>query len=549
MIVIIVGVLISLITFGAYQPAINNELLQWDDQYYVIYNPYIKALTWQNFQAMWINFYQANWTPLTLLSHALTYAVCGLEPWGHHLINIILHCLNTLWLFLLVLLLLPLVTQPTLSSSPRLEISQQTLLTASIIALLFGLHPQHVEAVAWVSARKDVLSLFFILPTFGFYLLYCQHEHFHIKWYLLALISFILALLSKPIAMTLPVILLLLDIYPLQRTALTGHRKARHWTILLEKMPFFLVSGIFLVITMFIQHEAGAMTELSVFGISERLLNAANSMILYLSKFLFPIFLSPLYPLSKEMSFIPVIAVMVVTILCGYGWYKHQYYWLVIWLFYLITLFPVLGLVQVGAQAAADRYAYLPTLPFYFLIGVAVAQIFYHGRLFAKLTVISILIIINFGLFQLTRQQVSIWKNNLTLWNYAASYSPNNSVIQGNLGFAYSAMGNDKEALKYYQLALSKKVDHPMYYDIGTIYYHAGIAHLRLKEFQEALLYFNGILENHLDIAHSYDIVYYQIGWIYSQSGLVAEAKIALTKALEINPQYQRAKDLLAQLH
>ncbi len=545
--IIVTGILISLITFSAYQPAINGEFLQWDDKSYVIHNAHIKSLDWQNIKNILSYFYLGNWTPITMLSHSITYAIFGLDAWGHHLVNVILHSLNTLWVFLLALLLLPLIMQstPSLFKTPH-----RMLLAASIIALGFGLHPQHVESVAWISARKDVLSFFFTIPMFGFYLFYCKSEQARIKWYVLTFIFFTFALMSKPIAMTLPLILLLFDVYPLQRTILIGTQTTNHWkTLLLEKVPFFLLSGIFLILTMIAQRDAGAVTELSVFGTTERLLNAANGMIFYISKFLFPIFLSPLYPLSKELSFTPVIVVIFITALCGYSWSKKQYFWLMIWLFYFITLSPVLGFVQVGAQAAADRYTYLPTLPFFFLVGVGLVKILDLKIKFIKLSTVMLVIVIGFGLFHLTRQQSLIWKNDLTLWNYTALYVPDSPLVQANLGHSYLIYGNYEKALEHYQLALPTHSKGRIYYDIGGVYHNAAVAYLKLNRLQEALFHFNVVVNNNLDIGHAYDVVYYQIGWIHAQLGHENDAKIALAKALEINPQHQQAKDLLTRLN
>jgi tetratricopeptide (TPR) repeat protein len=186
-------------------------------------------------------------------------------------------------------------------------------------------------------------------------------------------------------------------------------------------------------------------------------------------------------------------------------------------------------------------------------VGIGLTKIFYLKSSIAKPSMIILLIAMNVGLFHLTRQQTMIWKNDLTLWSYAAIYSPDSALIQGNLGYSYFFLGDYEKALKHYRLALPNDSQKPhskqrIYFDIGGVYYNAAVACLRLRYFQEALFYFNVILNNQLDIEHTYEVVYYQMGWIYSQMGQVAEARTALTKALEINPQYQLATELLAQL-
>ena len=554
--ILVVG-LVGLITFVAYGETLQHALLNWDDQYYVTHNPYITELNWENIQKMFA-FYQGNWTPLTWLSHAFVYAGFNLEPWGHHLANVVLHCINTLLVFLLTMVLIAVLQTEQRQFAPFADLNNPTLLAAGMTALLFGIHPQHVEAVAWVSARKDVLSQCFMLSTLLCYLFYAAAQTSKTRgfWYLLTLLGFILALLAKPIAIMLPFILILLDIYPLKRTLLTQKihifiKWDLSQTQLLEKIPFFLLSVISLLITTTAQHQGGALTSFAVFGINERLFNAANNSIFYLYKLVFPIILSPLYPLSRELNFLPLVTFLLITSVCGYAWYKQRHYWLAAWLFYLIALFPVLGFIQFGAHATADRFAYFPTLPFYFLIGIGFSNCYYSSYVRDKVSIKMMLLMLglglNLGLFHLTKQQAAIWRNDLTLWHYAVLYQPNNAIAQTNLGHAYLRQGHYEKALTCYHLAISASAKQKLFYEAGELFYSMGIAYLKLGQFSNALNSFNFLRENNLEIDQM-DMLYYYQGWLYHKQGRWREARLSLEKALVINPKHELSKSLLEKI-
>jgi len=500
-----VGVAIALVLtiFFFYHEALNNELLNWDTKAYIIDNPQIQSLTWEHLKWMFTAFYVANWHPLTWLSHAIDYALYGLNPWGHHLTSLIFHSLNTLLVFTLALVIL--------KFPPN-----QTLVAAGLAALLFGIHPQHVESVVWVAERKDVLCLFFTLLTLLTYCTIRRHT----------LLFFTLALLTKPMAVTIPFLLLLLDVYPLQRTSLTTPNQAEPYRkLLLEKIPFLLLAVISSVITLFAQ--AAAIASANEVNFSLRLLNAANSLIFYLSKFIFPVLLSPFYPFPSQLSWYPVLAGLLITFVSGYLWTKNQPYWLISWLFYIISLLPVIGLIQVGSQAAADRYAYLPTLPFYLLIGVYASH---------RLVRVSLLMVISVLLGYMTYQQIFIWRNDVTLWQQVVLYYPDSPETHHRLGNAYQRVGDYEKAIAHYLLIQNMNVR-------GNSQQLA-LTYLKMHKLPEALKIYQTMLKQPINLGEELDEVYYNIGWIYYQQHRLAEARQFIAKALRVNPHHSLAQQL-----
>jgi hypothetical protein len=542
-------------TFIAYYPALNNDFQVWDTQRYVIDNPNIKALTWENIRWMFTSFHVANWHPLTWLSHALDYALFGLDPWGHHLVSILIHCLNTVLLFALVIVLISFKSSAE-NALRFVPVNNKTLLVAGVAALLFGIHPQHVESVVWVAERKDVLCLFFILLALLSYVFYnavcATKKRFY--WYLATLWFFVLALLSKPMAVTFPVILLLMDVYPLKRTSITAslqHNRVSYQRLVVEKIPFFMLTLFSVIITILAQHDGGSISAFEHLGIEIRLLNAGNSLIFYISKFIFPIGLSPFYPYPSYRSFqeyypslIPVIAFFLITFVCSYLWTKKKYYWLITWLFYLVTLSPVIGIIQVGIQAAADRYVYLPTIPFYILLSVGIVNLLYGVKISKTIKVVIIIscFCASFLLFQLTQKQTFIWKNEFTFWNYIVAYAPNSAKAQFNLGDVYLKNDQYEKAAEHYHNAISLQPLNPKWY------VNLPMAYIELNRLQDALNILNPLIEHKIDTAPNQDYLYYLKGLIYLKQGRLQEAQQSLTKALEINPGNKRAQDFLLEI-
>lgn len=544
--------LISSVVVVAYYPSLDYFFV-WDDFSYLLGNPYITDISWKNIQWMFTTLYMSNWHPLVWLSFALDYSwQGGLNPWGYHLTNIILHNLNSIGVFLLTILLLN-ITEHGVQAAIFRPLDRSNFFAALIAALLFAIHPQHIESVAWISERKDVLCLLFILPSIFFYLFYSKQAATKWYWYSLSLIFFILAIMSKPLAVTLPVVLFLLDIYPLRRTSLLKPSSTLSlvfsWNHLFkEKIIFFIPTIFSIILTLLAQKQA--MAALEKFDLPNRIVNAIHSIFLYISKFLFPIALSPLYPFSNYFSAyqinLPKIITLIIgfillTVLLYYFWRQKKPYFLIAWLFYLVTLSPMIGIIQVGGQSAADRYTYLTTIPFCILIGTGLAYIYYrpYSRLasVAKLTTFSGIVLVGTLLFKIHQDYLPIWKNNFTLWSHAIRFNPINYIAQHNLAVEYFLQYQAyKKALEHIQLAVYSGA--PWQREelfIAEIF-------LVLERFDEALQTYHRVLA--VDPNARKDCIYHKIGWINAKQGSYEKALLALAKVSAHSPEFAYAQVL-----
>jgi len=560
----IISSLLFLTSFGIYYPSLEYDLLSWDTRAYLVNVPMIQAINWANLQEMMTSFYMGNWHPLTWFSYALDYSIFGLNPWGFHLTNLLWHSANTVLFFILSVKILNLQAVREQISFQLSE--QQVFWIAALAAFWFGIHPQHIESVVWIAERKDVLSLFFSLLCIFSYINYVQNRRG--RDYFISFLCFCLALMAKPMAVTLPVILLLLDIYPLHRTFLTQSLKPESLIKLgLEKIPFFLGSAVSALLTIMAQHHAEFIASLVQVSLELRFLNASNSLLLYLSKFLLPLGLSPLYPLDlyllkNPLAYVAAVATIFITLLSIYAWRKRHFYGLTIWLFYVVSLLPVLGLIQVGSQAAADRYAYFPTLPFYLwvaiLCGLGLAQ-----KRWQWLTGLVILLV-SVGFGAMTLKQSEIWRNDLVFWTYVHRFSPTNSGVQASLGKVYLRMGDKVKTLELWEClspptladqfteqdyqqaihnleqAVSRDNSGLTWYNLAQCYSYTGKTEPALKIFQQLL--------SQPNVEIPQDILYFRIGKMYFLQGRMAEARVALEKVLVLDPQAEPARELLKRL-
>ncbi len=549
------ALVVMAITVAVYYPSLHGDFV-WDDLPYLMGNPHIQKFNWENVTWMFTTFHLSNWHPLTWLSFAFDYYwQGGLISWGFHLTNVILHSLNSIGLLFLAILLLNKARDPAQTTFyPQTKVIG---LAAFIAALLFGIHPQHVESVAWMSERKDVLCQFFILLTVICYVFHAAATTKKIRpiWFGAALFCFLLALMAKPMAVTLPVVLLLLDVYPLQRTPLappphpTG--TALPWRrILVEKIPFFILTLISIGITLVAQTNAIVSADYIHPWI--RAINAINSVFLYISKFLLPIALSPLYNhpdyLQHPLSALTLVAgFLIANVLLIYYWVQKKYYPLVIWLFYLVTLSPVIGIIQVGDQSAADRYAYLPTTPFYILVGVGIARLYHHPRQrFDRLIQSSLImgvLLIALVLFKLNRDQLQIWKNSLVFWTYVTLVNPTNSLAHHNLAVVYFFQKKDYEkALHHTRLSIA--------YSRFPILEQVLLAEILmpLGQFEEAINAYQNALRAKVDPNLRHDCAHYNMGWMYAKLGQFEAAQHALAQVLAGSPEYPLAQTLSAAL-
>jgi tetratricopeptide (TPR) repeat protein len=540
----LVAIVPALATFLIYLPALHNNFVNWDDDDYIYQNPFIQKIDLQMFKWAFFNFHAANWHPLTWISHAVDIAVWGLNPWGHHLTNVILHSVNTLLVVFVVMRLLTVVREKTRNEiAPEFLHEKGIRLAAVATGLLFGLHPLHVESVAWISERKDLLCGFFYLS--GIYL-YLRKEWgaepssrvrapIFDKNYFLVLGCFIGALLCKPMAVTFPAVLLLLDSYPLNRFRSPGSLKK----IVLEKTPFLLLSLFSSIVTIFAQHSGSAIASLKFASFSSRVVIAAHAFYLYIQKMILPVHLVPLYPYPQEVRLftapflLSISFVLALAYSCIVGW-KVRKAWSALWAYYAITIFPVIGLIQVGFQSMADRYAYLPSLSPFVSMGlfaawtshtmshVAPASRKKTVGLLARLAAVALLLILSY----LTLTQIAIWKDSLTLWNYEISAEPDgNPVAYYHRGIAYQTNERYPEAIRDYSKAISLNPDfYEAYNNRATVYDTLDQPEPAIRDYTRSLA-----LKPHFRI-------YYNRGMSYAWVGAYANAISDFTHSLSLNP-------------
>ena len=533
------GIIIFLITFIIYTPALKNDLVNWDDPEYVYENSHISSLTLHSCHWMLTTFHAGNWHPLTWLSHAVDYAFFSLKPLGHHLTSIVLHGLNTLLVFLLAIQLMlkaKAVNAAPLPCTRSLSLPIQALIVGVVTALLFGVHPLHVESVAWVAERKDVLCAFFFLLTLCSYLFYTssvdtKNQRF---WFTACVVLFTAALMAKPMAVTLPLVLLLLDHYPLKRVSFSA-RSYLNRRVLLEKAPFFCLSMVSTVLTVLAQHGEGALPSMERLPLRFRLINAFHSPLFYAGKMLWPLDLVPIYPFPAHSDFLDLkyvfapILVVGVTGVCLLLLKRGSYLLFTAWSYYLIALSPVVGVVQVGRQAAADRYTYLPSISIFLLVGMGVSWLAGRSSSVINKVMCGVLLAMLILLAQVTIQQIKIWQDPETLWSCVVKRLPGRVLIaHNNLGQVYSNKGMYDNAVVQFEKALAIDPNYAKAYNnLGLVYYAKGM-------FDEANAQFKNALTINPNLAEAYN----NLGLVYYTKGMFDEAIVQFEKALAIDPNY-----------
>ncbi|MFQ5442322.1 MAG: tetratricopeptide repeat protein [Thermodesulfobacteriota bacterium] len=448
---------VALITLIVYLPALNNGFVNWDDPLYVTENLHIRSL---DIKWLFTGVVAANWHPLTMLSHTVDFALWNMNPWGHHLTSVILHALNTALVYMVTFRLISIAQKNTDN-----KITGRVIAGAAA-ALLFGLHPLHVESVAWVSERKDVLSAFFYLIAILLYLQYAARGASKKPlYYVMSLVVFTLALMSKPMAVSLPIVLLILDFYPLDR--LRNLKKA-----VIEKVPFFVVTIFVVVMTLSTQRTA-----MADYPLTERPVVAIKGLVFYIYKFLLPLHLAPYYPMPLEVSFlsagfiISLLVILAISAFCVLT-LRRTGKFTAAWLYYFVTILPVIGIVQVGGQAAADRYMYLPSIAFFIIIGAGAgagagacrtAAKTFGNRICLFVPVLAVLAVSVLLAFQ-TVKQIGVWKDSITLWTYETAFLEKRldrikvpvEIVYYNLGVAYDESGRHYKAIEIFSYVISK---------------------------------------------------------------------------------------------
>jgi tetratricopeptide (TPR) repeat protein len=489
--------LAAALTFIVFLPALNNDFVNWDDHRFVYENKRITSIDIDFFKWAFTN-KRMQWSPLRFFSHAIDYKIWKLNPLGHHLTNIILHSLDTFLVVLLVFALFKVVKSKTVPS-PTVEedmrFQRKALITGVVTGLLFGLHPLHVESVAWVSERKDVLYTFFYLLSLMLYLKYVSPLYKTKKkyYYFLCLLCFTMALMSKAMAVTLPLVLIILDVYPLERLRFPFSFKSQR-NVLLEKLPFIGLSIAAAFIAVSVHEEMGAITSFSKTPLTDRILVLFKSLSFYLMKMAWPSQLAPFhpYPHPKTISFFSpdyasgFILLLAITAFCIFLWRKGYKIWLVVWAYFIITLLPVLGIIKVGGYFAAERYTYMPSIGPFLLAGLGISLLWektYRDRLFflnRKIIVLALIFIVSV-MSVLTIKQIKVWKNSITLFNLQLKTYPKISFGYSGRGKAYADIGDYKRALDDLEISIKYNPNNTFAYKTRANVYIA------LGDYQKAI--------------------------------------------------------------
>lgn len=453
--------LVSVFTFAVFLPTLKNGFV-WDDIYNLVKNHKYRGLGWEQLKWMFTSFSMGPYTPLTSMSFGFDYLVWGIDPFGYHLTSVVLHSINALLFYLLCAKVLTLAVRPSVP-----EEETELRLSAGFAALFFSIHPLRVESAVWLSGRHDILSCLFYLLAILCYIPPRSADGENAPFWrrhILPLAAFFLALLSKGMAISLPVVLVVLDIYPLRR--LSGD--PRKWLsretrqIWLEKIPFFLLAAVFGAIGYACQAKAGALASYQKFGFAPRAAQVLFAVFLYIRKTLIPLDLSPLYRLPDGFSLLNrqsmfAGAVIAAITAAAIALRRRRPAGLAVWIYFLATLSPVAGIVKINIQAAADRYTYLTCLGFAMLAGAgfrACRQA--AGRQFGNICAILACLTIT-GLVCLTWRQEGIWRNSETLWTHALAINPELDYAHSNLGVVLAAQGKTDEAAGHYREALRIK--------------------------------------------------------------------------------------------
>jgi protein O-mannosyl-transferase len=471
---LIFGLLLVVVTLVLYNPVSRNGFVNFDDDRYVTGNLQVRAgLHGDTIKWAFTSLDQANWHPLTWLSHALDSELFHLNPAGHHYTNLLLHATNALLLFLI----LQWFTGYTARSL--------------MVAALFAVHPLNVESVAWVAERKNVLSMFFFLLALAAYGYYVRKPG--VARYLAVAVLFAMALMSKPMAITLPFVLLLLDYWPLRRlmerrvsspvhveirvgTAAVGYPLDRNsaeakdaqsdkgfaidaaaqplWKLCLEKLPLLALAAASAVITMIAQKAGGAVLTSAAHAPLLRLQNVIVCYVLYIQKAFWPSHLAVLYPYPHALPawYVAASAVLLIAVTAAVLKYREHRYLVAGWFWYLGTMVPMIGLVQVGNQAMADRYAYLPLIGLFIMIVWGATECASARQLSIKYLAAAGLVIL-LALSAVTRIQLTYWHDDLALWSHALAVTRNNFVAENNFADALIKQGRYDEAIVHFRAA------------------------------------------------------------------------------------------------
>jgi tetratricopeptide (TPR) repeat protein len=547
---LIVYIILTVVTLAVYGQVSQFDFINYDDDVYITENSHIKSgMTTDSLRWAFSTKYFGLWNPLVWISFMLDYQLFGLNAAGYHVINLILHILSTLMLFWLF------------------HRMTQALWPSAFVAALFALHPLHVESVAWIAERKDVLSAFFWMLTLCLYVYYTEKPV--LKRYLPVALTFVLALLSKPMVVTLPVMMILLDYWPLGRLQsrkaevqaqvigpatsaadkgkkidktkketcpekITSHtdpitREKKIAGIiplwqLREKAPFFILSAVFSVIAIYTPDNAS----FQVIPFETRITNAPVSFLTYLEKTFFPHDMAILYPVSTQIPVWQVLGASLLIVLVSAAvivTVKRLPYLFVGWFWYAVTILPVIGIIQIGRHLEADRYHYLPSIGIAVALAWGMPALVKNGKIRKKILFPVGIMFLAFLAF-LTWRQCTYWRGSIELWSHALEVTENNDYAHNNLGTALSDTGKLEDAVEHYNKAIALSPDDA---DFSN---NRGNAYARMGKYEPAI----ADLNKAISLNPEYMKAYVNRGNVYAGSGQYQLAMEDYNKAVRLKP-------------
>jgi len=543
-----------LVTTVVYLQVKDLDFVNYDDNEYITENLHVQAgLTFESVAWAFTTYHLGTWHPLTWLSHMLDYELFGLNPAGYHIVNLLFHITNSLLLFLI------------------LNRMTKALWQSAFVAAVFAIHPLHVESVAWASERKDVLSTLFWLLTIGAYVYYVERPR--IQRYLLVILFLALGLMSKPMLVTLPFVLLLLDYWPLYRLRSekqTGtHQKSPEnppehyderqklqenydkipariikavstippWVIVrqlvLEKVPLFSLSVISCVVTYVAAEKGEHLKTLEVVPLTIRIANASVSYVGYIWKMVWPNDLAFFYPRPGRLLLWQVLGAFL--LLAGITlmviWTARKLPYLIVgWLWYVGTLAPVIGIVHISEQASADRYTYIPLIGLFIMAAWGIPELLGTWR-YRKKVLVPLSAVVLLSCFGMTMIQVNYWQNSITLFDHALKVTTGNIPAYNNRAATYVNIGNYNQAIEDCDKAI--ELD-PKY---EKAYFNRARSYQKLGNYNQAIEDFSKAIELNPKFAEAYN----NKGAAYGALGNYNQAIEDFSKAIELNPKYAMA--------